>query len=346
MRESPPIYCIATYIKTGELFVTVRSAVSSVPNPDDSRKGILLSKASKKDKPWDIHRAEADKIAQLYKMLARNNSLYERMNLCSFWLGFGLKPNLDTGEVLLHLRKANFCRLKFCTICQWRKCLRWIARFIQRVNSLDLGNIRWLHLTLTVRNVPIDDLRETIDEMNKAWQRLIQRKGWPAMGFIRSTEVTREDGNGYAHPHFHCLLLVPSSYFGRNYIPKKDWIDLWTEALRADYSPSVWIQAVKKKMGENLRFLAVEVLKYAVKPSDLVGAGTMEDAIWLDKLTEQTRNLRFVSTGGILKNLLKEDREKNDDLIHISGENDDKEKKDLVDWWFKWIKKHYRKMSR
>jgi plasmid rolling circle replication initiator protein Rep len=324
--------------------LTVHSARSSVPNQDKSRKGILLSKASKKDKPWDKHREKADKIAKLYRMLEKNHSLYERMKLCSFWLGFVLNPNLETGEILLRLRKANFCRLKFCPICQWRRCLRWIARFMQRINSLNLGNVRWLHLTLTVRNVPIDDLRETLDEMNKAWKRLIERKGWPAMGFIRSTEITRAE-NGYAHPHFHCLLLVPASYFGRKYISQKGWIDLWTEALRVDYSPSIHIQAIKQKMGENLRFLAVEVLKYAVKPSDLVGAGTLEDAVWLDKLTVQTRNLRFVSTGGILKNLLKEDRETNDDLIHVSEKKDDLDEKD-VDWWFQWIKKHYRKMGR
>ena len=48
-----------------------------------------------------------------------------------------------------------------------------------------------------------------------------------------------------AHPHFHALLLVASSYFTINYIKQGDWVEMWAKALRADYLPSVNVKAVK-----------------------------------------------------------------------------------------------------
>ena len=48
-----------------------------------------------------------------------------------------------------------------------------------------------------------------------------------------------------AHPHFHALLLVKPSYFTINYIKQGDWVEMWAKALRADYSPSVNVKAVK-----------------------------------------------------------------------------------------------------
>ena len=55
-------------------------------------------------------------------------------------------------------------------------------------------NHRFLMLTLTLENPPIGALRETLQHMNKAWQRLIKRKEFGSVdGWIRTTEVTRDD---------------------------------------------------------------------------------------------------------------------------------------------------------
>ena len=66
----------------------------------------------------------------------------------------------------------------------------------------------------------------------------------PVLGFIRTTEVTHgKDGN--AHPHFHALLLVPSSMFGEYYVKHARWLDLWRECMRDDSIESVDIRTVK-----------------------------------------------------------------------------------------------------
>ena len=81
---------------------------------------------------------------------------------------------------------------------------------------------RWVFLTLTVKNPPVTELRDTLKHMNDSWKRLIETKRFKSgvAGFLRTTEVTRgNDGDMMAHPHFHALLLVKPSYFkGQGYI--------------------------------------------------------------------------------------------------------------------------------
>ena len=112
---------------------------------------------------------------------------------------------------------------------------------------------RWVFLTLTVKNPPVTELRDTLKHMNDSWKRLIETKRFKSgvAGFLRTTEVTRgNDGKMMAHPHFHALLLVKPSYFTINYIKQGDWVEMWAKALRADYLPSVNVKAVKATLDE------------------------------------------------------------------------------------------------
>jgi plasmid rolling circle replication initiator protein Rep len=152
----------------------------------------------------------------------------------------------------------------------------------------DYPDARFIFLTLTIRNCEVTDLRSTLNLMNKSWQRLSQRKQFPAIGFARSTEVTRNWDVYYkgayqgrmgtktlnkwkkehrvfkpdhlrleptteAHPHFHALLMVEPGYFaGHSYLSQQNWTDLWQSCLRVDYPPKVDVRAVKP----NKRWLA------------------------------------------------------------------------------------------
>jgi plasmid rolling circle replication initiator protein Rep len=333
---------------------TGATTIHSVPNSPFQGNGALLSEVSERDRLWDQHKALADKVARLYGLAQGREfeRLSERVLECSRWLEYGLEPDRSTGEIRFRLKSARFCRVRYCPICQWRRCLCWLARFLKRIMVPDFPKGRWLHLTLTVENVPLHKLRSTIDEMNRAWQRMIQRKGWPALGFIRSTELTRAE-NGFAHPHFHALLYVSPSYFVRQYISHEGWVSTWRDVLRADYDPTVYIQAFKLKTvidpetKEERSLAPVEGLKYAVKPSDLIGDGTRHDAEWLALLTKQTHKLRFIATGGILKDALSERDETNDDLLH-PGETSSEELEELEElerWWFLWFHQRYRRRS-
>jgi plasmid rolling circle replication initiator protein Rep len=192
--------------------------------------------------------------------------------------------------------------------------MMWQARFLQALPSIEAAHpsARWLFLTLTVRNCPISDLRATIQDMNKAWHRLVKRQEFGAVqGWIRTTEVTR-GRDDTAHPHFHVLLMVKPGYFaGKNYVTQSRWADIWRECARLDYQPIVDIRTVKPKPGSTespLRRAVAETLKYAVKPEDMQGE-------WLIELTRQVHRLRFIASGGLLKNVLREADESDEDLM-------------------------------
>jgi plasmid rolling circle replication initiator protein Rep len=270
---------------------------------------------------------------------------------CSRWLEFALNPDRDSGEVRFRLQTARFCRVRYCPVCQWRRSLMWVARFMKRVQVPEFPQGRWLLLTLTVRNVPLDQLRLTLVDMNAAWKRMIERKSWPALGFIRTTELTRA-ANDYAHPHFHALLYVQPSYFSsRRYLSHERWVSMWSKALRVDYDPSVHVKVWKSKTitdeetGVVRELAPVEGMKYAVKPCDLIGDGKPEDAEWLAELTKQTHKLRFIATGGVLRDALREEEETNDDLLRPDGDSAKDEAEELARWWYLWFHQRYRRRS-
>jgi hypothetical protein len=153
--------------------------------------------------------------------------------------------------------------------------------------------------------------------MHDSFKRMTKLKKFPAVGWLKSTEVTRGK-DGSAHPHFHCLLLVPSSYFsGKGYMKQSEWVEMWRKSLRIDYNPVLDVQAIKQ--GDKPMQLVPELLKYCVKESDLVC-----DKEWFLELTRQMNKMRCVATGGVLKQYLKALEQEPDDLIG-KGEDEDGE---------------------
>ena len=308
-----------------------------------------LSDISPADKPWDIHRAQSDELAKIYALTGYKR-YSERIGECSQLLTYALKAT-DDGEVKLKLREARFCRVRHCLICQWRRSLMWRARFFKALPEIQTKypTGRWIFVTLTVKNCELSDLRATLNWMNKAWQRLTQRKEFPALGFVKSVEVTR-GVNGTAHPHFHCLIFVPAGYFKRGYISHAKWQELWQSCLKTDYPPILDVRVVKSKTATSnnpsdssnqaMAEAVCETLKYAVKPSDLLA-----DPEWLGELTKQLQKTRAISIGGCLKEFFSEDDR--EDLINGEIQEDQKTKDDcllLFDWSA--IVRRYKKTNR
>jgi plasmid rolling circle replication initiator protein Rep len=306
-------------------------------NKNEGEDSWYLSDISPDDKPWDIHRAQSDEIAKIYDSIGYNRYA-ERIGECSQLLTYVLKAK-DDGEVKLKLREARFCRVRHCLICQWRRSLMWRARFFKALPEIQAKypTGRWIFLTLTVKNCELADLRATLTWMNTAWGRLVKRKVFPALGFVKSVEVTR-GADGTAHPHFHCLLFVPVGYFKRGYISQANWATLWQSCLKADYTPRVDVRAVKPKkttlnekpdpVNKAMAQAVCETLKYSVKVDHLLA-----DPKWLDELTKQLQKTRAISVGGCLKEFFSEDDP--EDLINGDIEEDENTKDDiflLFDW--------------
>lgn len=289
-----------------------------------------LSDLSRRDKVWDKHKANSDVVSDHYRK-SQYSKYAERVSICADLLQFKLSPDSFQGKYKLKLTAAQFCRVRTCPVCQWRRSLMWKAkahRLLPKVIQ-DFPSHRWLFLTLTLKNCPITELRQTLDWMHQSFKRMTKLKVWNIEGWIKSTEVTRGK-DGSAHPHFHCLIMVPSSYFkGNNYISQAKWTELWQQCLRIDYKPMVHIRAIAKH--HDPCDIIPEILKYQVKESDLV-----RDREWFIELTRQLHKTRAVAVGGVLKQYLKELEEEPTDLI---GESDDPDGVDEGSLYFNWRRK-------
>lgn len=316
--------------------------------------GVYLSDISNKDKVWDEHRANSDVVRDMYQSLGQGKYSL-RIDKCSRLLEFALKENFDQ-QSLFRLQSAKFCRVRFCPVCQWRRTMMWRSRFFKAIPLLRADNpkIEFISLTLTVRNCELENLRETVEWMNKSWLKFIKRKAFPAIGWVKAIEVTKSQDNK-THPHFHCILIVRSSYFtSRDYLSKDKWIKMWQQSLKVDYLPSIKINKVyltKKREQKISRLLdreltddekvfygLIEGLKYSIKEDDLTS-----DLEFLGAVTKQLHKTRAIAMGGLFKQYLSEDEP--EDLIHTEIEEDIELVKNEAIFLFGWKEKVHRYQS-
>lgn len=299
-------------------------------NPTDSKpqsqENIYLSDYSERDKKWDAKRSQTLDTERVYSKAPEQKytRLEERLKACTGVLGYTWQTDKTTGKSRIKLSTAQFCKVRHCPVCSWRRSLKNSAKFHAALPEIQASypTHRFLFLTLTVPNCKYEDLRSTIKAMNAAWQRLIERKNWPATGWIRTTEVTDEKARtGFAHPHFHVLLMVPPSYFAKNYVKHEEWLKRWQQAMRDPSITQLNIKVVKAKDGSSDLSDAVrETLKYSVKPQD-----GLENPEFLYCVTEQLHKMRFFASGGALKNILKEDLSDKEMIEGEDGEANDNE---------------------
>lgn len=313
-----------------------------------------LAQTSPKDKPWDVRRGQADGVEETLlgsgeKWLERWG---ERVHECCPWLKFAGEVNKETGEFGLKLKQTFFCKVRYCPMCMPRRSGVWFKRFDEALPKIEeaLPHGRWLFLTLTHRNCRIEDLRDELGAMSKAWQRLLKRKEFRDIaGWIRSVEITPgEQGPGQAHPHFHVLLFVRSTYFkGGHYVKAEQWVQAWRESMRLDYDPVCHISAVKmkdkqraKELGPKaaLRAAVCETLKYSVKVADM-----LKNPEWFLQVCKQTVRTRAVASGGLLKNALREDDVTQEDLLLADEEAAPEEDAPTLTFNYDRPSQHYRR---
>ena len=295
------------------------ASYSLAKKPKQTNTAPALSDVSERDKPWDIHRAESDQIANHFNG-TEFQSYSDRITFCAQLLDFRLVPDANEGAYRLKLASARLCHCRQCTICIWRRSLMYKARAYKALPEViaDYPTARYLFMTLTVRNCAVGDLRDTLKWMNKSFARLADLKQWPALGYLKTTEVTRARDGVSAHPHFHVLLAVKPSYFGVNYIRKTEWIQTWKKSLRVDYSPILDVQAIKPD-GSPVALLA-EIVKYQTKPNDLIFA----DREWFLEYTRQIHGTKAFALGGVFREYFRElEREPTEEeMICGDGENE------------------------
>src|SRR5699024_4297692 len=144
----------------------------------------------------------------------------ERVKDCAEILEY--KQNRETGERKLY--RVWFCKSRLCPMCNWRRAMKHGIQSQKVVAEVikQKPTVRWLFLTLTVKNV---------------------------VGFMRATEVTINNKDNSYNQHMHVLVCVEPTYFKNteNYVNQKQWIQFWKKAMKLDYDPNVKVQMIRPK---------------------------------------------------------------------------------------------------
>ena len=265
--------------------------------------------------PYEEHIKYAERILNCCPQLSfRLRHVYrERMTYDPNAENIHDTVNFESGYYVEgNLENARNCRCRNCAVCIKSRVRKHRARLFQAFELMKgtYPDHKWLFVTLTTKQPPLVDTHQHLQLMNKAWDRLQRCKEFPGVGFVRTFEFTgpKQEGGGkwqsgpmHVHPHFHCLIMVPPSYFDspRLYITQNRWRQLWQRSLKADYLPVVNVQKVTpnyKKGITSLQAAVLETVKYSVKPSSLAEA----PPIWLAEITQQLHKTRTLTVGGVV----------------------------------------------
>jgi plasmid rolling circle replication initiator protein Rep len=298
------------------------------------------------ERKWDTHKLEAVRVEAIYAGHEDFSRRAERMHRCAENLHYAWVRPKDAVELRFKLKSTWFCRVRLCPICQWRRSQMWYARFLNALPGIEErfkpSGVSFIYLTATVRNPPVEDLRSTLKDMGKAWMRFTHRIEFARiLGWIRTTEVTYSDkpSAGSAHPHFHVLMMVRNSWFQNHYVTQQRWQRAWKKSNRLEYNPQLRVNKVWSRAGE-LEKAVLETFKYSVKPSDAI-----RQPDWFVTLSRQIDRLRFVNSGGVLKDVLKErEKEKQEDLLQAKGLEGPEEEQRLVSFAWKWVDGRYKRV--
>lgn len=169
-------------------------------------------------------------------MSVRAKTIFGKANRISDCLNFAQWDEHDI-NTLLDLQKVNRCKdNRFCPNCKRFSLAFAIYNLSKPFKSLlDDGYYPYL-LTLTVPNCRGDDLRNTIDAMNKAFTKFYymfskdDRHAFKGRylkfeAALKVLEITYNNKTGMYHPHFHVMI------FSKEYYP-----DLFNKDLQAEYS--------------------------------------------------------------------------------------------------------------
>lgn len=291
-----------------------------------------------KERPWKLHKQENLQLVKIYKTAREKN-----INLITDSRLFNLEHCADTllfaenAEGKKKLKSANFCRLRLCPMCQWRRSLKMFGQ-VQTITDKILErdkSTRFLFATFTVKNVDAENLETCINILNNKFLYLVSKNKTfaPAkklkqnlLGYLKAVEVTYNTKDKTYHPHLHVIFAVKSTFFKnkQNYMTKKEWINLWQQALGVDYKPQTDIRAIKSGTAKAV----AEVAKYPVKTAPILSLNDDEAIQVLKTLTLSLHKKRFVAYGGIFKTIKQElklaDVETDKDLVNVDTEQQER----------------------
>lgn len=286
---------------------------------------------------WQGKKLKTIELAESYRRLGEEfKSKQYRVRNCGTFLEFKRFINDNS----MKLNKANFCKVRLCPMCSWRRSLKIYGQVSKIMNEVVKNeDLEFIFLTLTTRNCEGQDLSNTIDNIFNAFNKMTKRVKYKKAikGHFRALEVTHNlnymsDWFDTYHPHLHIILVVNKSYFSdtKIYMSQEEWTTLWKQSLKVDYNPLVHVTKVKDTNNKGIEKIIAETAKYTVKSDDYIIHDDLtneviehltDDAVFI--LDKALAHRRLTAFGGILKEYHKKlnlDDAEYGDLVNTDNE--------------------------
>ena len=258
------------------------------------------------------------KNQELFEFLTSHMTQSNLFNIfnCGSFISFFADETLEKKKV----NKGNFCKNRFCPLCAWRKAkkdslkISILLKYIQE----ELG-YEFIFLTLTAPNVKGSDLSDEIKKYNENFKKLTKRKEVLKItkGYVRKLEVTYNQERNDYHPHFHVMIATNKSYFkSRDYIKKKQWLELWKECM----GDSSITQVDVRKMDTRDSNAIAEIAKYGAKDADYMVSQEVFDVFY-----KALKGKQLLTYSGVFKDALK---------LFNNGELDKYKELDLTEYFY------------
>lgn len=253
---------------------------------------------------------------ELFDFLTSHTSESNLLNIfnCGSFISFFADKTLEKKKV----NKSNFCKNRFCPLCAWRKAkkdslkISVLLKYIQD----ELG-YEFIFLTLTAPNIKGSVLPEEIKKYNENFKKLMKRKEILKItkGYVRKLEITYNQERDDYHPHFHVMIAVNKSYFkSRDYIKKKQWLELWKECMNDNSITQVDV----RKMDTSDSSSISEIAKYGAKDADYLISQEVFDIFY-----KALKGKQLLTYSGVFKDVLK---------LFNNGELDKYKEMDLTEY--------------
>ncbi|MBB4395088.1 protein rep [Bradyrhizobium sp. ERR14] len=258
-----------------------------------------------------------DTIAARYAQHEEHKQRAARMHECGKTLAFDRYRIGDREERFRVLANGSFCRERLCPTCMKRNSAWQHVRLSKAVEHYLRANPlhQALLLTLTVRNMPVDQLRDWLGRLFRAFWKLMRYKRVKnaVPTWYRTTEITQNAETGDFHPHLHIVLFCPPEYFKRAkglFITQPEWAAMFKKALQVDYTPVCDIRAMPGVGGgaplDDLgRKSLFEACKYVCEPGMFFEDNDLED-FPLIELHDALHGRRLIGMSANLQRIMDE----------------------------------------
>lgn len=161
--------------------------------------------------------------------------------------------------------RSNFCHNRFCPFCaviRSRKDSMLINTVMELISKKE--HKKFIFGTLTVPNVPGEELADTIKQVNHAWKKMMARKKFSAVnkGYVRKLEVEYNAERNDFHPHLHFIMAVNWSYLTDKhyFISQPVWLQQWQDVMGDRSIKEIKVKSVSDREGS-----VQELAKYESK---------------------------------------------------------------------------------